>query len=208
MSADPFPDDPANPFSASASQRRQDPAINPYAPTAEVSESEGFESDADAFRRRYLNHEASIQSVGSLYVLGGALFTLMFVVVAVSMLAAVVNGQLEGEAIAVLLIYGALGVVQLYAGLGLRKFRTGARSIVAIFSALGLLAFPFGTLINGYILYLLLGRKGNVVFSPEYQEVRERTPHIKYKTPVVVKIFVVLLVLVVITGFLMMFLGV
>jgi hypothetical protein len=47
-----------------------------------------------------------------------------------------------------------------------------------VLSGIGLLGFPIGTLINGYILYLFLSKKGRTVFAPEYQEVIEATPHV------------------------------
>ena len=53
---------------------------------------------------------------------------------------------------------------------------------VTILSGLGLLSIPIGTLINGYILYLMYSQKGKVVFSPEYQDIRDATPEIQYQT--------------------------
>ena len=49
---------------------------NPYAPTAKppgvFKSGQVFDiSDADAVRRQYLNHEASIRGIGWLYLLGG-----------------------------------------------------------------------------------------------------------------------------------------
>ena len=43
-------------------------------------------------------------------------------------------------------------------------------------------------LIVGYILYLMLSEKGSVVFSPAYKEIIARTPHIKYRTSLILKI--------------------
>jgi ABC-type multidrug transport system permease subunit len=55
-----------------------------------------------------------------------------------------------------------------------------------------MLGFPIGTLINAYILYLFLSKKGRTVFSPGYQEVIAATPDVKYKTSIVVWIFIAL----------------
>ena len=49
-------------------------------------------------------------------------------------------------------------------------------------------------LIVGYILYLLLSPKGSVVFSPAYKEIIAQTPHIKYRTSLILKIVLVLFV--------------
>ena len=51
-----------------------------------------------------------------------------------------------------------------------------------------------GLLIVGYILYLLLSQKGSVVFSPAYKEIIARTPHIKYKTSLILKVVLVIFV--------------
>ena len=61
-------------------------------------------------------------------------------------------------------------------------------------SAIGLLGFPIGTLINGYILYLFLSKKGRTIFAPAYQDVIAATPHVKYRTSIVIWIFLALLV--------------
>ena len=58
----------------------------------------------------------------------------------------------------------------------------------------GLLGFPIGTLINAYILYLFLSKKGRTIYSPEYQEVIAATPHVKYRTSIVVWILLALVV--------------
>jgi len=59
--------------------------------------------------------------------------------------------------ITVLLV--VLGVGQLLAGWGVRALRSWGRTVGCVLSAIGLLGFPIGTLINGYILYLLPRRK-------------------------------------------------
>jgi hypothetical protein len=62
----------------------------------------------------------------------------------------------------------------------------------------GVVAIP--SLITAYILYLVASAKGAVVFSREYKEVIRRTPHIKYKTSIIVKILLVFLVVVILLG--------
>jgi hypothetical protein len=75
--------------------------------------------------------------------------------------------------------------------------RKWARIPTGILSGLGLLGFPLGTLINGYILYLIFSQKGKTVFSEEYQAVIEQTPHIKYRTSILVWILLGLVLLVI-----------
>ena len=94
----------------------------------------------------------------------------------------------------------AISVFQFSTGLGLRKLKSWARISGIVLSCLGLLGFPIGTLISVYILYLLVSKKGQFVFTDEYQQVMAATPHIKYKTSVVVWIFLGLLVVLFLIG--------
>jgi hypothetical protein len=56
--------------------------------------------------------------------------------------------------------------------------------------------------ILGYILYLLLAAKAGVIFSPQYKAIIAQTPHIKYRTSVLLKIAVALILLVVVLAIL------
>jgi hypothetical protein len=98
-------------------------------------------------------------------------------------------------------------------GYGLRSLKPWARwtetallsiqmvtLIIGVMGALALgipplmLGYLVMGLIVGYILYLLLSPKGSVVFSPAYKEIIARTPHIKYRTSLILKIVLVLFV--------------
>jgi hypothetical protein len=61
-----------------------------------------------------------------------------------------------------------------------------ARVAAIVFAGIGLLGFPIGTLINGYILYLLLSQKGRRIFQPDYAHIVAATPEVKYRTSIVV----------------------
>ena len=170
---------------------------NPFAvPTS------GFEypatgdlGDAERIRKELISHEASIKSIGVLYLLGATLGTLagIFVVVA-AVWAMAQDGQQDaamGLFVGVFIV--GLFVGQGIVGIGLRQLRPWTRIPVGILSGIGLLGVPVGTLINGYILYLMFSEKGSRVFAPEYQEIIRQTPHIKHQTSIIVKIFLVLL---------------
>jgi hypothetical protein len=146
-------------------------------------------NEAEQIRKDHIRHEASVKSVGILYFLGATVFLLA----SFGMLTA--PARTEGAWVALLFI--GLCAVQIWTGLGLRKLKPWARVASGILSGLGLLAFPIGTLINAYILYLLFSKKGATVFSDEYKRIIEETPHIKYRTSIVVWILlgVVLLLL-------------
>jgi hypothetical protein len=67
-----------------------------------------------------------------------------------------------------------------------------------VLAAIGLLGVPFGTLINGYILYLLLSHKGQRIFAADYPEIVAATPHIKYRTSAAVWVLLGLVALLIV----------
>jgi len=144
-------------------------------------------TDAEALRRAHLNHEASIKAVGTIYYLGAAL----------SVLAAILAPAPQGASEARILIgavFAAFAVAYVVVGWGVRRLRPWSRVAASVVAVPGLLGFPIGTLISLYILYLMLSKKGRMVYSPEYQAVIAATPQIKYGSSFVVW-FVLILVL-------------
>src|ERR1044072_5289523 len=163
-------------------------AANPYAPPSAKVEDVGTNSEAQASRKAHIGHEASIKSVGILYYLGGILLG----AAGVFSLFATPRAA-DGPSNALLaLVFLVVAAGELVAGWGLRALQPWGRIVGIILSVLGLLGFPIGTLISAYILYLLLSKKGRTIFSPEYQDVIAATPHVKYKTSILVWIFIAL----------------
>lgn len=161
-------------------------AFNPYAAPAAPVEDVSANAEAEAIRKAHISHEASIKAVGLLYYLGGIGVTL-------AALAGLVGAKDASVGVTLLLI--GLGVGQFFAGWGVRALRPWGRIVGCILSGIGLIGFPIGTLINGYILYLFLSKKGRTIFAPEYQDVIAATPHVKYRTSIIVWIFLALVVL-------------
>ncbi|TWU26338.1 hypothetical protein Pla52o_01910 [Novipirellula galeiformis] len=171
---------------------------NPYTPTSQVGPvSHALGDDVEAVRRYYLSHEASVKSIGTLYLLGAILMVpIGLAMIAMPVVAGIAEKVAPAEAIlmAVIgLVYLTLGLLQGFTALNLWKLRPWARIVASVLSVIGLLAFPIGTLISAYFLYLLLSEKGQFVFSPGYQQVVAQTPHIKYKTSIIVWILLALL---------------
>lgn len=185
-----------------------DQQYNPFAAPASLDHArDGMGSDAERIRRELIGHEASIQSIGLLYLLGSFLVTIAGIG-----MAAVASGQVgrDPEAESVILIGGLLvlvGLAQGVVGFGLRRLRPWTKIPVGVISGIGLLGIPLGTIINGYILYLMFSEKGSRVLSPEYQEIIRETPHIKYQTSIIVKILLVLLLCIIGLALLAVFLG-
>lgn len=157
---------------------------NPYRPPAAglVPKTAGTATDAETIRRELLQHETSVRSIGLLYYFGFSMLTLA----TIGTLGAIVFGdlgELDSISVGLTALYALVAALAFYLARGLRRLDPKIRGPVTAFAALGLLGFPFGTLINAYILYLLHSDKGKRVMSEEYRDIIARTPHIKYKSP-------------------------
>ncbi|MEM7144696.1 MAG: hypothetical protein AAF591_06150 [Verrucomicrobiota bacterium] len=164
---------------------------NPYQTpqSLEVSAEAASVPEAERIRQEHIKHETSVRSIGLLYWLGG-------VIVILAGVGGIFDDREEmSSRIITASIFLLLGVLQLLTGSALRKLRKWARIPVGIISGIGLIGFPLGTIINAYILYLVFCKKGGMVFSDEYKEVIAATPHIKYKTSIIVWILLGILLL-------------
>lgn len=154
---------------------------------------------AEQVRREHIGHEASIKSVGELQMLGGILMGLISLFGLYGFVTSN-SSRAIGVAVVGLVAAGGMSVLFLWNGFGLRRLQPSARRVGAILSVVFMIVgFPIGTIINGYILWLLVSRKGKIVFSAEYQRIIADTPHVKFRTPVyawvILALFIVGLVL-------------
>jgi len=188
-------------------------SANPYAvsTTSLADAGMGGGGDAVAIRKRYLSHEASVKSIGLLYWLGGILGLILAPVYLIGAIALMTSADTPNGApgsntymgivmIGVALLVAAFAVGQIIVAMGVRKLKPWARIATAVLSGIGLLGFPLGTLISAYFMYLVLSKKGQYVFSPEYQNVIAATPQIRYKTSIIIWILLGLLVALIIVG--------
>lgn len=163
-------------------------------PQAEVKDV-GLSGNPEApeIRRQHLSHEANIKAVGMLYYLSAIGLLIAGVVLLIS---AAAGGKAEtvGAAIGMAVAALAFGGFYFWVGRGLRVLKPWSRIVAGVLAGLGLLGFPVGTLISVFILYLLFSKKGNMVFSEEYKQIIADTPDIKYRTSIIVWIFLALLI--------------
>ena len=152
-------------------------------------------NDAEHIRNEHIKHEASVKSVGLLYLMGAA-FMILIGLGNIASGFSTVSRSPEGPILGVVLF--AFAALQIAIGLGLRRLKPWTRVAAGIFSGLGLLAVPLGTLINAYILYLLFSKKGKLVFSEAYQQVIAQTPQIKYRTSIVLWVVLILILLLIV----------
>jgi hypothetical protein len=187
--------------------------LNPYAaPEAELGApaAAGTDEDlarAEAIRSAYLAHEASVKSLGSLHYLGALFFGIAALGLgAYVMTARVGNNPFSAAMTAAAVLYVVMTGLNVALGNGLRGLRPWARWTDAVLMGLSflssllamvgwliaqlyapLLGGSLGLLFQAYILHILLSSKASVVFSPEYREIIARTPHLRYKTSLLVK---------------------
>jgi hypothetical protein len=179
-------------------QADQQAALNPYATPKAVVADEGTGSEAEALRKEHITHEASVKSAGVLFMLGG----LVTLAAAAAMVVPGVPAAGDRPGFLVIgMAVGILGVSYVAVGWGVRQLRGWAKIPAIVLAAIGLLGFPIGTLINAYILWLLLSRKGRMVLSADYAVIVDATPHIRYRTSVVVWVVLGLLVLLIVLAF-------
>ncbi len=164
--------------------------LNPYQAPLADEPANVLAGDDEQIRRIHLSHEAALRSFGTLFYLGAVVLS----VGVIAFLTLAINAQ---STTLVLVRLGGIAILQFVAGWSLRGLTTLGRILATILGLLGLLWFPVGTLINGYLLYLLWSPKGAMVFSARYREIMQATPHIRYRTSPLVWFFLVLLVLVV-----------
>ena len=185
----------------------QDP--NPYAVGVPTKTLNPKLLSAEQVRKEHLSHEASVKSIGLLYILGGVFGLFLFlgyVGIGIGLLSAPdAPGEMPSATMGLfLIVFGVfvliLSVVQLFAAVGLRKLAFWSKIPCSIIAGIGLLVIPVGTLISAYVLYLIWSEKGKMVFSPEYKDVIQQTPHIKYKTSIFVWIFVGILMALILFG--------
>ncbi len=172
-----------------------------------MKEGAPSDSDFERIRREHISHEASLKSVGLLYLISGTFGALAGFGLAAA--GAVAGGAAGSEPPFVVfgILLGSYSVFTFATGLGLRRLKPWSRIASGIVSGVGLLAIGLGTIINLYVLYLLFSQKGSTVFSESYKQVMAETPHVKYRTSVVAWVGLGLIVLLIIGMAVMAFVG-
>ena len=137
-----------------------------------ATESKPATGDVINLREENLRHETAITLVGMLYYVAAG----MLIAAAITSLA-----MTKGTAAAVRFasMLGLLAAGFGFSGYLLRRLDMRARYAASMMAVLGMLAVPIGTILNGYVLWLVHSKKGRVVISPEYREVVAKTPQIK-----------------------------
>lgn len=176
---------------------------NPYAPSEVEADAVATPSDsaAEVIRHEYIRHEKSIQSLGVLFIIGGCGGALLMFVGMIAEFGG--NGPRTAQVPWIILTVACvISLVQVAVGVGMRRLSPWSRIPAGILGGISALNVPVGTLIGLYVIYLMVSKKSTVVFSDEYKQVIEATPHIKQRTSkvIVVLLFVLLAVLALAVG--------
>src|SRR5262249_43337906 len=114
---------------------------NPYrAPVGDIAANYDAElgGDLERIRRTYLSHEASVKSIGSLYILGSVLNAIGLVLILAGLSRNDAGGVPGAEDNDLVGVQAGVGFVQMIAGFllgyGLIKLKAWARWIVAAFT--------------------------------------------------------------------------
>jgi hypothetical protein len=201
---------------------------NPYAPPqapiggAGSAEVPSDLVEAEAIRRTFLSHEASVKSIGSLHDLGAGLGVLGLGIILsryLFRLRQIAARNLSSLFAGLVVNFLVFVFINLVLGIGLTGLKPLARwtevtlaTILLLICLLATVGFAAQandptagptiagclvmSLILSYILYLLLSKKSSMVFSPEYRLIIEHTPHIRYRTSWIVKGCLIVLVVI------------
>jgi hypothetical protein len=196
------------------------PFAAPGAAIGARADDAGSDDEAESIRLAHIGHEASVRAVGLLYYLGG--FFGLIVIVGLVISAVFAPPDAFGRAgpggvsprvilLGVGVFYAAMTALNLALGYGLRTLKVWARWTIVVLMGLtllycllvglfllmvepvtGLISLALGGGISGYIFYLMVSSKGAMVFSHRYQAIIAQTPHIRYRTSLLVKILLAL----------------
>ncbi|MGL6290675.1 MAG: hypothetical protein ACRC2H_08330 [Silanimonas sp.] len=154
-------------------------------PAANLEFADRAAPDAVAIREAHIGHERQLKSVGLLFGLGAALMLLALLVTLLPgddgvpgnarQMAGVVGGGLL-----IALFAAAAGAL----AFGYRTLAPWVKFVGTPISILGLLAIPVGTLLHGWILYLIWCEKGRRVLANDYAAIIRATPQVRYKRTV------------------------
>ena len=184
--------------------------MSPLSDNRPVNEGD---SDAEQVRQSHISHEASIKSMGLLYYLGAVIGLFYTILLLFNLGIMVFTYGLTADLLATILLAsitifcGGVTFLNYWVARGLRRLDQRVRTPAIVLSAIGLLGIPIGTLISIYFLWLLLSKKGQYIFSDEYAGIIALTPHIKYKTSIIVWVFVGILLFVLGSAMMALLLG-
>ena len=162
---------------------------NPYStPTVPVVKATKESSQLEKTRLEHLSHEAALQAVGSLFVITSMIISSLMVIFTLEFL----DEELVNNERTFILSYWVLVPIFLYIGIKLRRLDYSIRNTVIAAGVLMLFAFPVGSVIGPFVLYIVCCKKGSFILSERYTNIRYQTPRLQYETKLFTKVFAVI----------------
>ena len=156
-------------------------SFNPYAaPQVGPEFADPFEQDDTRIRRQFIDCEANIKTIAGVLMFGGVLLAGSFAIPGFVFIAH--HGRAGLGAAAIMMVPTILGIAQFVVGIRVRSFRPSARTGASVFCSLWLLFIPFGTIVGGGCLWYLARPAARYVFTQEYYDIIQRTPHVEFRT--------------------------
>lgn len=153
-------------------------------------------------RKEHIAQETEIKEWGTvmivlgvlsiLYVIGWAIYGIVFASAVVPKEAA---GLTAGLMIIVAGIVSFINLIQIWIGWAMRRLNGFGRIGGTIIWAINLIVIPVGTVAAIIVLRMLWNEKATIIFSPEYQAVRDATTEIKHKSSTAVLVIGILITL-------------
>ncbi len=127
--------------------------------------------DPSAVRAAHLHHETTVLMMGRLYYVAAACLLITAITIVVM--------RQNGEGLRIASFFGMLAAGHAFAANMLLKLDARARFSASVMALVGLFAIPIGTILCGYLLYLVHSAKGRMILSPEYRDIVAKTPEFK-----------------------------
>ena len=138
--------------------------------------------DLESIREAHIGHERQLKAVGLLYGIGAVGTSALLLAIVLPRLAGSTAADfLDPAFLLPALLVLTLAIYMGAAAYGFRRLRPWVAYVGTPLAVLGLTGVPIGTLVNGYILYLVWGRKGRRVLGRNYGAIVQATPHVRYR---------------------------
>ena len=164
----------ANPFAVTRT------AAGELVESPDVSQSEA--ANYESIRRQYLQQERAVNSISTVFFFSALLSLLVSILVVAAPFLYMLyqNAPIAGSAVLACLVLSlcliGLVVLQALVAIAMRRKMGNARYAAMLLAALGIFAFPFGTIFGVYILVVMGAKETPFVMSDEYKKVIKATP--------------------------------
>lgn len=161
-------------------------------------------SDPVSIREAHIRHERLLKSAALLFGLG-ALVSLFVLGTSAYLVATAPDAP--PSLVPMMLLFTVVLAVCGTLAYGYRTLKPWVKYVGTPVSCIGLLGVPVGTLLHGYILYLVWCEQGRRILQPDYAAIIRSTPQVRYKATTGDKVAMALLAALILGGVAMILLA-